>query len=39
MDFKGVSRSNNGSSFLFGSKWIRVVMLVNYNSGFPDFAV
>lgn len=39
MDFKGISRENNGTGFLLGTKWARVVLLVNYNSGFPDFAV
>lgn len=37
--YKGEGRTNNGSEFLLGTKEVRIVLLVNYNSGFPDFKV
>lgn len=30
---------NTGKSFLYGTKYIRIVIMSNYNSGFPDFKV
>jgi hypothetical protein len=39
MNYKDEGRSNSGQEFLVGTKWVRIVLLVNYNSGFPDFAV
>lgn len=37
--YKGFERGNSGKEFMLGTKWIRVVLMLNYNSGYPDFKV
>jgi hypothetical protein len=37
--FQGEGRENGGKEFLVGTKFVRIVMLVNYNSGHPDYRV
>lgn len=37
--FKGETRCNEGNKFRKGTKYIKVVLLSNYNSGFPNFKI
>ena len=39
LSYKGEGRSNNGSEFLIGTAFIRIVLLINYNSGYPEFKI
>ena len=36
---KGLSRVNSGKEFLLGTKYVRLVIMSNYNSGYPDFKI
>lgn len=35
----GGERKNEGHSFLIGTKYVRILLMANYNSGYPDFNV
>ena len=37
--FKGESRGTETNKFRKGTKYVKIVLLSNYNSGFPDFKI
>ena len=37
--YKGESRGTETNKFRKGTKFVKVVLLSNYNSGFPDFKI
>ena len=37
--FKGESRGTETNKFRKGTKFVKIVLLSNYNSGFPDFKI
>ena len=37
--FKGETRGTETNKFRQGTKYVKIVILSNYNSGFPDFKI
>ncbi len=37
--FKGETRGSESNKFRKGTKFVKIVLLSNYNSGFPDFKI